>query len=128
MIDFLPDSFTRVTQTTIVVPVSDVPDLFDVSTGRVLSPRQVSIELRVDEGTPRGTRTRAYVGVTGPRRLMSGAEGRPISSYGWEARRLDGRHDAIDRPGWLTALLAEHLPPGWDRELLGLSVETGGAR
>ncbi|MEU0001521.1 hypothetical protein ABZ069_31845 [Streptomyces microflavus] len=108
-IDFLPEQFDRATATTIVVPVSGHSDLADPSNGRSLIPTRVEIYVKQVEGGP-SARTFTYVSVTGPRRLKSGAAGKPITSCGWDRARNDGRHGYVDRPDWLTAVLAEHMP------------------
>jgi hypothetical protein len=121
-IDFLPDEYSRATQTTVVVPVvrPRTEALTDPSNGRVVFPARIEITLRLDEGTPRGDRASAYVAVVGPRRLKSGAVGKPITTIGWEKARNDGPRGHVARPDWLTELLAEHLPEGWDPALLEL--------
>lgn len=108
-IDFLPEQFDRAIKTTIVIPVSGHPDLGDPSTGRTLIPAHVEINVTQIEGGPKA-RTFTYVGVTGPRRLKSGAAGKPITSFGWDEARNDGRYGYVDRPDWLTAVLDEHMP------------------
>lgn len=108
-IDFLPEQFDRATQTTIVIPVTGRPDLGDPSNGRVLIPAHVEIYVKQIEGGP-SARIFTSVGVTGPRRLKSGSPGKPITSFGWDRVRNDGRHGYVDRPDWLTAVLAEHMP------------------
>lgn len=125
-INFLPDRYSRVTQVTVAVPVA-VPSrdaLTDPSNGHVVLPEHVEFTLRRDEGTPRGDRTSAYVAVIGPRRLKSGAVGKPITTIGWEAARNEGPRGYVARPDWLTALLAENLPDGWDPALLELPKPT----
>ncbi|WP_086559954.1 hypothetical protein [Streptomyces africanus] len=119
-IDFLPDEYSRVTQTTVVVPVSGWEPLTDPSNGYVVLPSRVEITLRLDVGTPRGDRTSAHVAVVGPRRLKSGAAGQPIIATGWEKARNKGPRGYVARPDQLTDLLAENLPDGWDPALLEL--------
>lgn len=119
-IHFLPDVYTRATSTTVVVPVSGVADLMAPSGRRVVIPARVEISLTLIEGTPRGDREYAYVAVIGPRRLKSGAAGKPITTAGWESARNDGPRGYVARPDWLTALLAEYLPMGWSPALLDL--------
>ena len=124
---FLPDEYSRVTQTTVVVPVT-VPSrdaLTDPSNGHVVLPARVEITLRVDESTPRGYRATAHVAVVGPRRLKSGAVGKPITVTGWEKARNEGPRGHVARPDWLTAVLAENLPDGWDPALLELTDDHG---
>lgn len=106
---FLPEQFDRATETTVVIPISGHADLGDPSTGRTLIPAYVEIVVKQIEGGPKA-RTFTYVGVTGPRRLKSGAAGKPITSFGWDRARNDGRHGHVDRPGWLTAVLNKHMP------------------
>ncbi|WP_030248009.1 hypothetical protein [Streptomyces sp. NRRL S-455] len=124
---FLPDEYARVTQTTVVVPVArpNTDALTDPSNGHVVLPARVEITLRLDEGTPRGDRATAHVAVVGPRRLKSGAVGKPITTIGWERARNDGSRGYVARPDWLTELLAEHLPEGWDPALLELIDDHG---
>ncbi|MFH8805266.1 hypothetical protein ACH4F6_37950 [Streptomyces sp. NPDC017936] len=125
-IDFLPDEYRRAVQTTVVIPV-EVPSrnaLTDPSNGRVVLPARVEIILTRFEGVPSGDRTRAYVAVIGPRRLKSGAVGKPIAVPGWETARNDGPRGYVDRPAWLTDVLAENLPDGWDPALLELPKPT----
>ncbi|MFD8226868.1 hypothetical protein ACFV16_22150 [Streptomyces massasporeus] len=126
-IDFLPDEYSRVTQTTVVVPAvrpsSDA--LTDPSNGHVVLPARVEITLRLDVGTPRGDRATAYVAVTGPRRLKSGAVGKPITTIGWEKARNEGPRGYVVRPDWLTTVLSENLPDGWDPALLELADDHG---
>ncbi|MFJ7999048.1 hypothetical protein ACIQ7D_18135 [Streptomyces sp. NPDC096310] len=124
-IDFLPEEFSRATKTTVVVPVSGKDALADPPSGRVVIPARVEISLTLFEGTSRGDRAYAYVSVTGPRRLKSGAIGKPITSFGWEKARNDGRCGYAARPGRLTNLLDDYLPMGWDPALLDLTE--GGA-
>lgn len=120
-IHFLPDVYTRATETTVVVPVSGHPDLTDPSNRRVVIPARVEISLTLIEGTARGDRLYAYVAVIGRRRLKAGNGGMSITSTGWEAARNEGFLSGyVDRPDWLTELLAEHLPVGWDPSLLDL--------
>jgi hypothetical protein len=118
----LPDEYSRATKTTVVIPVAQPSRdaLTDPSNGRVVLPARVEITLKLIEGTPRGDRTSAYVAVIGPRRLKSGAAGKPITSIGWEKARNDGPRGYVARPAWLTDLLAKHLPMGWDPALLEL--------
>lgn len=125
-INFLPDEYSRATQTTVVVPVTVLSRdaLTDPFNGRVVFPTRVEITLRRDEGTPRGDRETAYVAVVGPRRLKSGAVGKPITVTGWEKARNEGPRGYVSRPDWLTAVLAENLPDGWDSELLELPKPT----
>ncbi|WP_329390061.1 hypothetical protein [Streptomyces sp. NBC_01716] len=119
-IHFLPDVFTRASKVTVVVPVSGKDALTDPSNSRVVFPARVEITLQLTEGTERGDRTFAYVAVIGPRRLKSGVAGKPITTTGWESARNDGRRGHVARPDWLTQLLTEHLPMGWDQSLLDL--------
>jgi hypothetical protein len=126
-INFLPDEYDLVTQTTVVVPVfrPSTDALTDPSNGHVVLPARVEITLRLDEGTPRGNRATAYVSVAGPRRLKSGAAGKPITTTGWDRARNEGPRGYVARPAWLTELLAEHLPDGWDPALLELTDDHG---
>jgi hypothetical protein len=119
-IDFLPDEYSQATNTTIVVPVYGRDDLTDPSNGRIVVPARVEISLTLIEDTARGDRTHAYVAVIGPRRLKSGAFGKPITTIGWEKGRNDGPRGYVPRPNWLTLLLADRLPMGWDPKLLDL--------
>ena len=119
-INFLPDVFTRATRTTVVVPVADKADLTDPSNGWIVIPTRVEIDLTLSEGTPRGDRLHAYVAVIGPRRLKSGAAGKPITTLGWQRIRNDGPRGYVARPTWLTNLLDDYLPMGWDPALLDL--------
>jgi hypothetical protein len=123
-IDFLPDAYTRATQTTVAVPVSNVPHLTDPSNSRIVIPARVEIVLKLIEGTSRGDRAFAYVAVIGPRRLKSGAVGKPITTIGWEKSRNDGPRGYVARPDWLTRLLADYLPMGWSPSLLDLPEAT----
>ncbi|MEU9436541.1 hypothetical protein [Streptomyces sp. NPDC048252] len=122
-IDFLPETFSRITVLNRVVPVSGKPDLTDPSTGRTIIPAFVELHLRLDEGTPRGIRERAYVSVSGPRRLKSGDPGKQISCFGWEKARNQGARHVIDRPDWLTNVIFELTPEGWSLSLLDLTDE-----
>ena len=122
-IAFLPDSFTRAVGLDVVVPVSGRPDLTDPSNGRIVIPARVEMHFRRDEGTPRGIREYVHVSVVGPRRLKSGDAGQPIVSIGWERCRVEGRRGYVDRPDWLTDLIADEFPEGWNAAL----VELGGA-
>ncbi len=119
-IHFLPDVYSRATQTTVVVPVSDVPDLTDPSNFRVVIPTRVEITLTLFEGGPRGNKACACVHVIGPRRLKSGAAGKPIATVGWESARNEGPRGYVARPPWLTRLLPYNLPAGWSPSLLEL--------
>lgn len=124
-IHFLPDQYTRATSADIAVP-AERPSrdaLTDPSDGHVVIPARVEIHLTRIEGTERGDRYHAYVAVIGPRRLKSGAVGKQITTVGWERSRNDGPRGYVDRPDWLTALLAEHLPAGWNPALLDLPTE-----
>lgn len=124
-INFLPRQYTRVTETTVVAPVT-VPEgtvLTDLSNGWVISPERVEITLTREEGTPQGDRVRAYVAVEGPRRLKSGASGKQARVVGWEKERNEGLRGSALRPRWLTAALAENLPENWDPALLELPVQ-----
>jgi hypothetical protein len=121
-IHFLPDQYTRVIQTTLVVPVTapDGATLTDPSNGWVVVPKHLEITLTREEGVPTGTRERSYVAVIGPRRLKSGALGKEIRIPGWNESRNEGLRGYCLRPGWLTTNLAENLPDGWSPELLDL--------
>lgn len=119
-IDFLPDVYSRATKVTIARPVSGAEALTDPSNGRVVIPARVEIVLTLVEGTERGQYAYAYVAVIGPRRLKSGALGKPITTIGWEEQRNEGPRGYVARPAWLTALLSDSLPAGWDRHLLDL--------
>ncbi|MFD5491532.1 hypothetical protein ACFWH4_00985 [Streptomyces sp. NPDC127091] len=123
-IDFLPDEYSRATRTTVVVPVSGKDALTDPSNGRVMLPARVEITLMLFEGTPRGDRAFAYVALIGPRRLKSGVAGKPITSTGWQKTSNEGPRGYAIRPAWLTNLLADYLPMGWDPALLDLPEET----
>lgn len=122
----LPNTYTRVTKTTVIVPVQDKPDLHEPRSWRkpeawlTVIPARVEVTLRMSEGTERGDQSHAFVSVIGPRRLKSGAEGKEICTTGWEKVRIDGGHAFILRPDWLTQLLAENLPWGWDPSLMNL--------
>ena len=122
-IDFLPDEYSRATRTTVVVPVSGKEALTDPDNGRVVLPARIEITLTLIEDTPRGDRAFAYVAVVGPRRLKSGAAGKPITSIGWEKTRNGGPRGYVLRPAWLTDLLADYLPMGWGPSLLDLPEE-----
>ncbi|MFJ4932377.1 hypothetical protein ACIP8U_00700 [Streptomyces pseudovenezuelae] len=122
-ITFLPESYVRAVGLDIVVPVSNRPDLTDPSNRRIVIPARVEMHFRRDEGTPRGTREYVHVAVIGPRRLKSGEAGKPITSIGWESCRVEGRWGYVDRPEWLTDLLADEFPESWNPSL----VELGGA-
>lgn len=125
-IHFLPDQYTRVTQTTVVFPVT-APEgtvLTDPSNGWVVVPQRVEITLTREEGAPSGDRERAYAAVIGPRRLKSGALSKEARIPGWERARNEGLRGFSMRPDWLTALLADNLPAQWSRALLDLPMET----
>ncbi|MFJ1653487.1 hypothetical protein ACIOC2_19280 [Streptomyces sp. NPDC088337] len=117
----LPASFSRVTVFQRVVPVTGRPDLTEPITGRIVIPALLELHLRRDEGTPNGTRERAHVAVTGPRRLKSQQPGKPITSIGWHCANGDDYRRGAARPDWLTEELAGLLPDGWDPALLDLT-------
>jgi hypothetical protein len=108
----------------ITFPASGASDLTDPWNGRTVIPQTIRLTLlRVE--TPDETREWAHVGVAGPRRLKSGAEGQEIESIGWEDAFPSAKgHTFVSRPDWLTELLADHLPEDWSPALLGLK---GGA-
>lgn len=116
----LPDTFTLVTVVQRAVPVTGRSDLTDPITGRTVIPALVELHLRREEGVPGGVRERAYVAVTGPRRLKSRAAGQRISSGGWQQARGDGYRSGAIRPDWLTDVLVELLPDGWNPALVDL--------
>ncbi|MFF2184626.1 hypothetical protein [Streptomyces sp. NPDC058155] len=121
----LPSTFDRVTKMTIVVPVGAVSDLPAPGREPTVIPARIEMWLTREEGTPRGIRESAYVSVVGPRRLKSGAPGKEISTGGWEsARNEHWRGGHVDRPEWLTELIAANWPEGWPDSLVELS---GGA-
>ncbi|MEU2730062.1 hypothetical protein ABZ650_20330 [Streptomyces griseoviridis] len=122
-IHFLPESYVRAIGLDIVVPVSGCPDLMDPSNRRIVIPARVEMHFRRDEGTPRGDREYVYVCVVGPRRLKSGEPGKPIASTGWERSRVEGRWGYVDRPDWLTGLIAAQFPKGWSASLAELEAE-----
>jgi hypothetical protein len=122
-IDILPESFSRVTAITRVVPVSGKPDLTDPSTGRTVVPAFVKLYLRRNEGVPGGDRDFVYVSVSGPRRLKSYAEGKQISCFGWERERNRGTRHTIDRPEWLALVIFGLMPDGWPLRLVDLTDE-----
>ncbi|MCX5202410.1 hypothetical protein OG897_13255 [Streptomyces sp. NBC_00237] len=107
---------------------ADAPDLHDPITGRSLSPVRVDLELLRHETPERGVRESAFVAVFGPRRLKSGKLGAEISSFHWNHDRVRRHLSDLggERPEWLTAELAEHLPEGWDSALLHLPVTAAG--
>lgn len=110
-IHFLPDTYTRATQTTVIVPVTGVPDLTDPSNGRTVIPARVELIVTRFEGTPDGGRQSTYVAVIGPRRLKSGAPGREITTTGWQnERNKSWRGTVAERPDWLSKLVTEHQP------------------
>ncbi|MGW1436809.1 hypothetical protein ACWD7M_16360 [Streptomyces griseus] len=111
-IDFLPDDYTKATQTTVVVPVSGRGLLTDPATRLVLTPASVEMTVKRVQGPK--PRTYRYVGVRGLRRLKAGGDGKEISSYGWEAFRNYGRFGYAQRPDWLTDLILEHMPSAMD--------------
>lgn len=120
-IDFLPERFSRVTQTDLVVPVTGRPDLMDPSTGRVIIPAFVQLHLRRNEGVPTGDREYAMVSVSGPRRLKSGGAGKQITSFGWDRARNRGARGHVDRPDWLAVTIFGLLPTGWPMRLVELT-------
>lgn len=122
-ITFLPETFTRVTGLDLVIPASGHPDLTDPSNRRIVIPARVELRFLREEGTPRGTREWVHVAVIGPRRLRSEEAGKPITSIGWERSRIEGRWGYVNRPDWLTDLIADEFPEGWDPSL----VQLGGA-
>ncbi|MEU1433968.1 hypothetical protein ABZ438_07705 [Streptomyces sp. NPDC005786] len=108
----------------ILVPVTEVPDLLDPVTRRTVAPATVFIELSRTV-RPNREHTNATVHVYGPRRLKSGELGKEISSFNWQTARNEGFRAGVDRPDWLTAVIAEHLPEGWAPKLVELA---GGTR
>lgn len=120
---FLPSSYTRVTETTIAVPVPpDMPDLPDLGGRWPVAPTRVEMELRVIEGGPTGDSTVVSVTVYGSRCLKTGGWGKETSSSGWESavnKHWHGEVEAV-RPDWLTDLIAANIPADWDRALLDL--------
>ena len=124
-INFVSDAYTRITQAIVTVPVKDKPDLHEPQprgTWLTVIPTRVRIALTQEEGRSGGDRAYALVFVYGPRRLKSGAVGKEITTTGWEASRIEGKNCFIDRPDWLTKVIAENLPRGWDPALVGLTV------
>lgn len=120
--------YERRTAAEVTFPASR-QDLTDPITGRTLRPEWVRLELVREETADGRAREWAHVAVYGPRRLKSGQLGREISSFGWQDAYLHGARPGTGeaRPEWLTVALAEQLPEGWSRALVGLP-ETGGAR
>ncbi|MET7975788.1 hypothetical protein ABZW44_22635 [Streptomyces mirabilis] len=112
--------FERKTTVAIATPAPDAPDLTHPQGTRIVIPQRVELKLTRIE-TPDGCREWALVSVHGPRRLKSGAPGREISIYGWEASANCWGRQSADRPTWLTRLLADHLPDGWSPHLLDLT-------
>ncbi|MFE5140378.1 hypothetical protein ACFRDV_22320 [Streptomyces fagopyri] len=123
MIDFLPETFSRITAVNLVVPVSGKPDLVDPHNGFVVVPAFVELYLRRDEGLPGTDREYAHASVSGPRRLKSGSEGRSISSFGWERPRNRGGRRTVARPPWLAQELYDLMPAGWSMRLVNLTDE-----
>lgn len=107
----LPETFTKVTKSTVVVPApADAGVMFDPTTGRTVIPARVDMSITWLYGTDRGDRAYAYVTVTGPRRLKSGEDGQPITVHGWEDEVIEGSYGHRYRPTWLDELIAAHLP------------------
>ena len=104
-------------------------DLNDPITRRSLRAEWVRLELVRKETPDEGACEWAHVAVYGPRRLKSGALGKEISSFGWESAYVYGSAPGTGeaRPEWLSAALAEQLPEGWSRALVGLPRMGGGA-
>lgn len=101
------------TRLMMTVTVTDVPDLLDPITRRMVAPSRVRIHLSRSDN-----REWASVEVWGPRRLKAGDLGQTISSMGWhEATR---EWPVANRPEWLTELLAEYRPDGWACSLFDL--------
>lgn len=107
------------TAITVVVPASGGQDLRDPITMRTVVPMAVELELTRVE-TPDNVREYAHVSVHGPRRLKSGEQGKPINSLGWEAATQYGARGYVDRPAWLTELIAAHMPEVWPLSLVEL--------
>lgn len=106
------------TVTEVIFPASGAEDLRDPRTGRTVIPERVHVRF-TRRVTPEedGGREWASVTVYGPRRLKSGEPGQEIGSFGWAGTFLG---DPQDRPEWLTGLLADHMPEGWNPVLLRL--------
>lgn len=104
----------------VCVRVTGEPDLRDPVTKRTVIPASVWIEL-TRLITPAQTSEWASVNVYGPRRLKSGEPGAEISSFHWQHARNEGHSGYVDRPAWLTTLIAEYLPEGWSPSLVELS-------
>lgn len=108
------------TEVGVSFPASGASDLADCWNGRTVIPETIRISL-IRVQTPDETREWAYVAVSGPRRLKSGAQGAEIESNGWEDAFPPAKgHTVATRPDWLTREIADHLPEGWGPALLGL--------
>lgn len=121
---------SETTTVTVVALVRDVPDLADaVSPSRVVIPERVILRLTRTVQSDSWTE-QASVSVLGPRRLKSGKPGREISADGWEDTVPLRRNPDAVRPDWLTSVITEWLPVGWNTDLVDLSEDdmTDGAR
>ncbi|MFJ9573609.1 hypothetical protein [Streptomyces bacillaris] len=116
------ETYETRTEITIVIPASGATDLTDVFTGRIVIPHRVELRLcHID--TPDEDRRWAHVAVYGPRRLKSGQPGHEISSGCWEGSTVwCGWRKSASRPDWLTQLLVDHWPDGWNPTLAELSA------
>ncbi|MEU1133541.1 hypothetical protein ABZ383_27415 [Streptomyces sp. NPDC005900] len=104
------------TRIEITVTMQAAPDLLDPITRRIVIPESVVVCLSRSEN-----QEWAHVSVHGPRRLKSGGCGVAIDSAGWEkAVRAPLHRPSVDRPQWLTDVLAQYLPSDWPTQLLDL--------
>ncbi|MFD7101904.1 hypothetical protein [Streptomyces celluloflavus] len=103
---------TRLTEErAVTIAVTGIPDITTYSGSHSVVPATVTITYRWQHPEHRdswyepGATT---IKVTGPRRLKSGGAG-----HGLESVSFYGGRTGRDRPQWLTALVAQHLPEGW---------------
>lgn len=120
---------TQITHEVTVPAPEGTPDLYDPITRRTVIPSTVLVTLMRTTSGASGVREAGYVTVHGKGRLRSGGvSSRTITSAGWE----QARNTELERPEWLTTLLVDALPDGWDGGLLDLPVEAdeadGGGR
>jgi hypothetical protein len=95
----------------ITLTVSDMPDLPSWDGKLHIIPATVEITYRWEHPDHRDDwyqPGQVRITVTGPRRLKSGGAGQQITSVFHE-------HGGRPRPDWLTELVNQHMPEGWNR-------------
>ena len=118
----VPIGERRISDELTVAAPDGVADLYDPVTRRTVSPETVTLRL-TRFVWPSQTSEVASVIVAGSRRLKSGRKGQPIDSSGWDqaVNRPWYSGAPVERPEWLTQLLADHLPPEWDAGLFAVN-------